>query len=75
MKTDLRNKEENLIKEIEKNNSISQQLEEQRKQFTELSNSNSALLSDFKNKEELLNKEREKNNKLAIQIEEENKKS
>ncbi|MEA4968606.1 MAG: DNA recombination protein RmuC, partial [Bacteroidaceae bacterium] len=75
LKTDLRNKEENLIKEIEKNNSISQQLEEQRKQFTELSNSNSALLSDFKNKEELLNKEREKNNKLAIQIEEEIKKS
>lgn len=75
LKTDLRNKEENLIKEIEKNNSISQQFEEQRKQFTELSNSNSALLSDFKNKEELLNKEREKNNKLAIQIEEEIKKS
>ena len=75
LKTDLRNKEERLNEEIEKNNVISKQFEEQRKQFTDLANSNSALVSDFKNKEELLNKEREKNNKLTYQLEEETKKT
>ncbi|MCK9163884.1 MAG: DNA recombination protein RmuC [Bacteroidales bacterium] len=75
LKADLRNKEENLNKEVEKNNAVSKQFEDLRKEFSDLTSSNNVLLSNFKNKEEQLSKELEKNNKLIVQLEEETRKS
>ncbi|MFA6806114.1 MAG: DNA recombination protein RmuC [Bacteroidales bacterium] len=75
LQANLRNREDNLDKEIEKNNILTNQLEDYWKEFNELSSSKNVLQSIYNNKEEQLGREIEKNNKLISQLDIELKKN